>query len=145
METIIGLLFVLLPVIFKLIGKKLEQAGQYEKAGKVREIVQEYLEPEPESESEDRALEEIRQWLSRESETPTPAPDVEPVRETVVREIAFEEAAPALKEHQRPKKKKTPIFMEEEPQKKNKEKIDPKKLVIYSEIMKPKYQDQGLV
>ena len=27
METIIGLLFVLLPVIFKMIGKKLEQAG----------------------------------------------------------------------------------------------------------------------
>ena len=27
METIIGLLFILLPVIFKLIGKKLENAG----------------------------------------------------------------------------------------------------------------------
>lgn len=143
METIIGLLFVLLPVIFKLIGKKLEQAGHYEQAGKVREIVQEYLEPESESGSDDQALEEIPQWLAREPETPAAAPAVEPVKEIVAREIAFDEAVPAIKEHHRIKK--TPILMEEESQKENKERIDPKKLVIYSEIMKPKYQDQGLV
>ena len=43
METIIGLLFILLPVIFKLIGKRLEQAGKAESAGKIREISKKYL------------------------------------------------------------------------------------------------------
>ena len=36
--------------------------------------------------------------------------------------------------------KTIPILMEES-KKNKKEKIDPKKLVIYSEIMKPKYQE----
>ena len=40
---------------------------------------------------------------------------------------------------QKPSKKTAPILMEEP--KKKKEKIDPKKLVIYSEMMKPKFQD----
>jgi len=31
----------------------------------------------------------------------------------------------------------TPILQEEEPE--QKERIDPKKLIVYSEIMKPKY------
>ena len=38
METIITLLFILLPFIFKLIGKKFEQAGESEKAEKMREF-----------------------------------------------------------------------------------------------------------
>jgi len=38
-------------------------------------------------------------------------------------------------------KKKTPILLEDETDKVRKEKIDPKKLVIYSEIMKPKYTE----
>ena len=41
----------------------------------------------------------------------------------------------------RKEKRKTPILLEEETEKKRKEKIDPKKLVIYSEIMKPKYTE----
>ena len=40
METIIGLLFILLPVIFMLIGKRFEQSGQQDKARKVREFAQ---------------------------------------------------------------------------------------------------------
>ena len=137
METIIGLLFVLLPVIFKMIGKKLEQAGQYEKAGKVREIVQEYLEPE--SDSDDQVLEDISSWFNTEPETKTEVPVVEPVKE-----ISFEDAAHVLIRRKQAEKKQAPVFLEEKPQK-NKEKIDPKKMVIYSEIMKPKYQDQGIV
>ena len=137
MQTIIGLLFALLPVIFKMIGKKLEQAGQYEKAGKVREIVQEYLEPE--SDSDDQVLEDISSWFNTEPETKTEVPVVEPVKE-----IAFEDAAHVLKRRKQAEKKQAPVFLEEKPQK-NKEKIDPKKMVIYSEIMKPKYQDQGIV
>ena len=40
METIIGLLFILLPVIFKLISRKLEKAGQAEKAGRLKELAE---------------------------------------------------------------------------------------------------------
>ena len=40
METIIGLLFILLPVIFKFIGKRFEQSGQSEKAGKFKKIAE---------------------------------------------------------------------------------------------------------
>ena len=35
METIIGLLFILLPIIFKLIEKRLQNSGNAEQAGKV--------------------------------------------------------------------------------------------------------------
>ena len=38
-----------------------------------------------------------------------------------------------------PKKTKKPILLEEP--EKGREKIDPKKLVVYSEIMKPKYTE----
>ena len=38
------------------------------------------------------------------------------------------------------RKPEVPILVEEEPQ--EKEKIDPKKLVVYSEIMKPKYLEE---
>jgi hypothetical protein len=40
----------------------------------------------------------------------------------------------------KPAKKRKPML--EEPEEKKREKIDPKKLVIYSEIMKPKYTEQ---
>ena len=40
METIIGLLFILLPVIFKLIGKKLEQSGHTGQAETIRKIAE---------------------------------------------------------------------------------------------------------
>ena len=40
MKTLIGLLFILLPVILKLIGKKLEKSGDQDKARKVREFAQ---------------------------------------------------------------------------------------------------------
>ena len=39
METIIGLLFILLPVILKLVGKRLEQSGQPEKAKKLQDLL----------------------------------------------------------------------------------------------------------
>ena len=40
METIFGLLVILLPLIFKLIGKKLEQAGNLEKAKRFQELAE---------------------------------------------------------------------------------------------------------
>ena len=106
METIFGLLFILLPVVFKLIGKRMEQAG------KVQQPV-EYLE----------------QQTVVEPLAPEPM-----IKDSV-------EAPVAVKKKHQPKKvtKKTPILVEEE--KKQKEKIDVKKLIVYSEIMKPKYTE----
>ena len=142
METIIGLLFVLLPIIFKVIGKRLENAGKQEQAGKIREFSKKYLE----SESDDEAMEDIRQWFNGEPETVEGESVSESAAEPVVEGPVVpasrmtEEAVPVLKT-QRKGKRKTPILLEEETEKKRKEKIDPKKLVIYSEIMKPKYTE----
>ena len=141
METILTLLLVFLPVIFKLIGKKLEQSGQQEKAEKVREFMNTLSgetaegedpfsgwfgtgnepEPDPERVHED-PVDEVR-----------PAPQVVPVYEYT--ENVERQTAP--KPHPAPRK---PI-LEEDVQTKKGEKIDPKKLVIYSEIMKPKYTE----
>ena len=122
METIIGLLFILLPVIFKLIGKKLEQPGKTDVSERMREIV------EAMGEEFDDAPEQ-----SFEPAEPVQMKPVEmkPVFETKPRV----EVKPVAK---KPKVKK-PILVEEE--KKKGEKIDPKKLVIYSEIMKPKFTE----
>ena len=105
----IGLLFVLIPLIFTLIGKKLEKAGK-ESADEVGEAPSmpeafpslEKFAPEREAE---RALK--------------PEPEPEPM----------------------PKQKPshTQSASQSPKQKEKSEKIDPKKLVIYSEIMKPKF------
>lgn len=148
METIIGLLFILLPVIFKFIGKRFEQSGQSEKAGKFKKIA-EKLNGDEEVETP------ISDWLSDEpDEEPFEEPEMpfeEPVKPApVVIPVPVEpqihlweaEAQPVskkkIKHAQKSVKARKPMLEEEVPQKKR-EKIDPKKLVIYSEIMKPKY------
>ena len=133
METIIGLLFILLPVIFKLIGKRLEQAGKDEEAGKIREFSKKYLDQE----SEDSDFEDIRQWFNGDSEPKEEAP-----LEVPVVELPKEEAVPAFDILK--KDKKSPTLQEEDSNKEKKEKIVPRKLVIYSEIMKPKYSDEEI-
>ena len=112
METIIGLLVVLLPVIFKLIGKRLEQAGEQPSVltGNFPEIVQE---------KEERV---------HSVENPAPvvrkkAPKVQPTK------VA------------KPVKPVTKVLMAEAAAEKKKEKIDVKKMIVYSEIMKPKYME----
>ena len=110
METILTLLLFLLPVIFKLIGKKLENSGQPEKAQKVRELLQTFGEEEPEAVFDDDG------------------------QITEVKPVIMEAPQP------KPAKKRKPML--EEPEERKREKIDPKKLVIYSEIMKPKYTEQ---
>ena len=67
-----------------------------------------------------------------------------PYQESVVDEMVVEEAPRVLpsepvKAEPPVKKDPTPILVEEEPKKR--EKIDPKKLIVYSEIMKPKYME----
>lgn len=144
METIIGLLFILLPVIFKLIGKRLEQSGQSDKAGKFKKIA-EKLNGDEDVETP------VFNWLSEEPDEDPEMPFEEPVKPApVVIPVPAEpqihlweaEAQPVSQKKVKPAQKsvkaRKPMLEEEVPQKKR-EKIDPKKLVIYSEIMKPKY------
>lgn len=129
METIIGLLFIFLPVILKLVGKRLEKAGQPEKAKAVRDFIEEHLEVEEWiEEAVDETAEEADGNVLREE-----FPDLQPV---VMHSepVEIPTVQPAVQK--RPLRKT--VLPDVEPEKKG-EKIDPKKLVIYSEIMKPKF------
>ncbi|MBR5299354.1 MAG: hypothetical protein IKU36_03765 [Bacteroidales bacterium] len=143
METIIGLLFILLPVILKLVGKKLEQSNQPEKAKKLQDFIDTIYEGSDKEDNmevrTDNALEveydddgQIISVHPKMGWKPMQAPSV---RETKVSDPQIhmwdvKEGVSSVK--------KKPILVEEAPKKKR-EKIDPKKLVIYSEIMKPKF------
>lgn len=134
METIIGLLFILLPVIFKLIGKKLENAGtaappdttgSFDVGSWVQEAMDED-EPEPHPQPQVSPQPQV---------APAPADEATP---SVIDFNDYMRSRPAAKSVRKPAKKAA-ILVEEED--KPKEKIDPKKLVIYSEIMSPKYKE----
>ena len=134
METIIGILMILLPVVFKLIGKRLEQAGKNQPPVNVME--------------EESPVENWEQTLREYLEQQTVVDEVPSVVEPVVPEpmsVDSVEApvSPVASDRKKQKKtnKKAPILLEEE--KKPKEKIDVKKLIVYSEIMTPKYMEQS--
>ena len=136
METIIGLLFILLPIIFKLIEKRLQNSGKAEQAGKVREFAELFQDKESSSDfdGDESAFED--------SAEPMTAPVVElPVKNEPVKVVAPKPQKTFVEGQRMTRIKKAPAILMEEPEIKKKEKIDPKKLVIYSEIMKPKYQD----
>lgn len=137
METIIALLFVLLPVILKLIGKKFEKAGQSERAEKMREIAELFGKDDDDSEVEhddDGQVVNVPpvQVVPVQTDARPDAASSKPVvSENVVRQTMTKS---------KPSSRMKPLLVEEEQGKKG-EKIDPKKLVIYSEIMKPKYTE----
>lgn len=142
METIIGLLFILLPVILKLVGKRLEQSGQPEKAKKLQDL----LDTVYDGKDDDKLKDEQDDGLEVEYDDdgqivsvhpkmtwkPEPAPVVmeKPKADPQIHLWEVKEGVATVK--------KKPILVEEAPKKKR-EKIDPKKLVVYSEIMKPKF------
>lgn len=147
METIIALLFVLLPIIFKLIGKRLEKSGQPDRAARMRKVAEELgMDPDEgdfakwfdEAEAEvarEAALEAMREDEDRKPQLVV-NPEVKKVEKFVPKGAV---PASQKRRQQAQQKAKKPILKEEEP--KAKEKIDPKKLVVYSEIMKPKYTE----
>ena len=127
METIVGLLFILLPLIFKLIEKKLQQSGT-ERQRETMQQIKELFEDESEGLQDESEIEPEPEIVQQ--------PEVAPV-------IVFpEKVEPAVVKPAAIKRKKNsaPILQEEKNDKK-KDKIDPKKLVLYSEIMKPKYKE----
>lgn len=126
METIIGLLFILLPIILKLIGKKFEDASQSpvggmpDFTGDIGEMIDVFGEdyaPQPEPQPAPQ-------------QTPQPAP--RPVH-------TFHMGAQVNPVKPKPvqPRPKSPILQEEVEA--PREPIDLKKLIIYSEIMNPKY------
>ena len=125
METIIGLLMVLLPIIFKLIGKRLERASE----GTPGVVDADEAPIEDWAEKVRRHLED---QLGQTEAYAQPMPEVipEPVQKPVQETEKVREKKPV---------KSKPILHEEV--KKEREKIDTKKLIVYSEIMKPKYTE----
>ena len=132
MDGLITVLIIAAAIIFKVVGKNLKSAAGDE--------VFPHVPFEPED------------LPSVEEEEPVEAPGPQVVvkpqvveRPTVSEKPLFEEAQralPAKPVQTKPsvRKPEVPILVEEEPQ--EKEKIDPKKLVVYSEIMKPKYLEE---
>ena len=131
METIIGLLFILLPVIFKLIGKKFEQSGKTDKADVLKELAKAFGEDggdaEPEVEYDDDG--QIINVPPKPKIVTPPAP-----------KPRFMDEKPKIAVEGVKSISRRPMLLEEEPKKKR-EKIDPKKMVVYSEIMKPKFEE----
>ena len=126
METIIGLLIVILPIVFKLIGKKLEQAAQASA---------------PQTEPVEDWAETLRRHLEAQQQMQSEAPV--PVEAEVETPVLLQPAAQKVKDRpvfkaSKAKNKAAKPILKEEP-KREKEKIDVKKMIIYSEIMKPKY------
>ena len=120
METVIGLLVVLVPLIFQLIGKSLEKAGKTSSADKMKKVAELF------------GGEETEEPAPVASVPPaSPAQPVQPVRKTQ------RTPAPAPAKAKRRTAPMAPVLDEKQPS--SHEKIDPKKLVVYSEIMKPKY------
>ena len=146
MSTITVLLFLLLPAIFGLIGKRFEAAaeeGQNEADGQQpsdpMKTLAELLGLDDPKESSDGEV--------HKDSFPMPevlSEDPEPLRpEPVVPDpVVVQTPAPEVSEVQQRARLvalKSQLAQQEEQQEKPKEVIDPKKLVIYSEIMKPKY------
>jgi hypothetical protein len=135
MEEIIGLLVALAAIIFKVVGKRLEKSGA--PASGI-----------PEDSPEEPAGNpfDVKKWIeevTKELEVNAPEVNDVPVAEPVpVKEVP--KPKPFIEEAPRAVVKPAPkvnIMKEDAPE--VKEKIDPKKLVVYSEIMKPKFKEEN--
>ena len=124
METIFGLLVILLPLIFKLIGKKLEQAGNLEKAKRFQELA-ERMTSDSDEDSKKNTIEVSEIDFNDAVEQQRVAP----------RYVPKKEERPVVEV----RKKQVAVEKEKVVKKEEREKIDPKKLVIYSEIMNRKF------
>ena len=143
METIIGLLFILLPVILKLVGKRLEQSGQPEKAKKLQDLLDTVYDGKDDDKLKDEQDDGLEVEYDDDGQIVSVHPKMVWKPEPIV-PVVEKKVEPAAQIHLWevkegiPATKKKPMLVEEAPKKKR-EKIDPKKLVVYSEIMKPNF------
>lgn len=133
MEEIIGLLIVVGTLILKVVGNRLEKSGK--KAA-----------PEAVPQEEPEVDFDFKGWV-REAlyDAEAEAKAEEPLDQAPVVMKPEAEAVRVQPKPVQPKAVKKPVvrkpMLEEEESGKKGEKIDPKKLVIYSEIMKPKFTE----
>ena len=133
MEEIIGLLIVVGTLILKVVGNRLEESGK--KAA-----------PEAVPQEEPEVDFDFKGWV-REAlyDAEAEAKAEEPLDQAPVVMKPEAEAVRVQPKPVRPEPVKKPVIrkpmLEEEESGKKGEKIDPKKLVIYSEIMKPKFTE----
>ena len=143
METIIGLLFILLPVILKLVGKRLEQSGQPEKAKKLQDLLDTVYDGKDDDKLKDEQDDGLEVEYDDDGQIVSVHPKMVWKPEPIV-PVVEKKVEPAAQIHLWevkegiPATKKKPMLVEEAPKKKR-EKIDPKKLIVYSEIMNRKY------
>jgi hypothetical protein len=127
MEEIIGLLVVLAVGIFKAVNKKFEDAGK-----------------QPQKPSRPLGPFGSLDPFAEDKEVVTPKPEpIVPKQEPVVprpKPVTPKPQPMTFEFVERQTKTKKPILIEEE-ETSPKEKIDPKKLVLYSEIMTPKFNE----
>ena len=133
MEEIIGLLIVVGTLILKVVGNRLEKSGK--KAA-----------PEVVPQEEPEVDFDFKGWV-RDAlyDAEAEAKAEEPLDQAPVVMKPETEAVRVQSKPVQPKAVKKPVvrkpMLEEEESGKRGEKIDPKKLVIYSEIMKPKFTE----
>ena len=119
------------------IEKKLKESGKIQQAESLHEITD--LFTEEGQEEQDVYKEPVLMDKHEDVVIPVKIPEMKPVTVEGQRSL-HKSAVPARSSAKKTVAKRPPILQEEVKTKK-KEKIDPKKLVIYSEIMKPKYQE----
>ena len=124
-DILFGLLVIVVPVVFKWIGKAFDKAGQ-----------QPARKDDGLSEAE-RVFQQWQETLAGSVET-EPTEPMEPVRQEPVKPVVEKQITPVKPSVSEGKIVK--ILLEESP-KAEKEKIDSKKLIVYSEIMKPKFTE----
>ena len=138
-DIIITVLALALGLGFKVIEKKLKSAGKPAKAGRFKELADLFGEDGsevfppviPSEDTEEFPMAPVAPDDEQSGQVIVPRPVVvEPVAPVPV--VAPVEEAPRSV-----KPVNAPILQEEEPE--QKERIDQKKLIVYSEIMKPKY------
>ena len=141
METIFTLIVVLLPVIFKLIGKRLEKSaaqpqeteGQQAPIEDWAEVLRRHIEAQQPQE-EARPAAPVQQPVQQQ-----PVQQQRPQPQPAQQRPGHEGVQQARQQVRKAPKKVKPVLQEEAPR--TQEKIDKKKLILYSEIMKPKYTE----
>ena len=125
MDELITIVIIAAAVIFKVVGKKLGSAGDDEvfPTIPVDPDMKKYLDEDDDTVVDEVVIEEAERAL--------------PVKPVVQKPVA--QTKKVVPEKPVEVKPQTPILEEEQP--KQREKIDKKKLIIYSEIMKPKYME----
>lgn len=139
MEELTGILFVVAAIILKVVEAK------FKKASKTQAPKVERRQTFPKM---DDRTDDVPEWLrDLVREEPVKAEPVEPMpveEKPVVKTAPVAEPATILFEEARKPMKKAPVrpakaLNQQDEEKKTSEKIDPKKLIVYSEIMNRKY------